>query len=524
LDPVHALFHVDAHTNDTLATAEDLDPIGVYGSEAPDRVTASLSDPTDVDFYHIETPQEAPVGGAPTAPLVMTVTVRATEVNGIMPAASVFDAQGHLLPALVLAHGDGTETIQVTDDQPDSDYYIRVGADPTSGQVVGNYDLDVEYGHVAADPTTFLAGAMDGPAVQDSFTLVVNQAQLFDFLLAAEAAAAPRGAAVRMTLTDARGAVVATRSAPAGATAGGDPVLLAPGVYQALFTIESPGGGPPPPMTFRLYGAGLTDPIGPALDDPTLRPVADPASGGRSATSLPILGSAGAPYYWLALGLNGRDAAEPGSAPNVTGALARAGDGKTQDLSVAALVGLGSQAGPPLRGDAAHGTATAPTAPGASTLPARPVATPVITPAPPIASLTSLGSALRNDPDGPKGEPRGEQRSVPGGETLPAAPEVQPAAWGGAGVPPAPPSLALDRPPLGQAPSPKGPGAPADSPARSRGPDVAHTIVFLGIAALLYGQTLARRGGHRAGRPVRLGRVPSVMRSGMNRLCVLCRR
>ncbi|HMB07561.1 MAG TPA: matrixin family metalloprotease, partial [Isosphaeraceae bacterium] len=46
LDPVHALFHVDAHTNDTLATAEDLDPIGVYGSEAPDRVTASLSDPT----------------------------------------------------------------------------------------------------------------------------------------------------------------------------------------------------------------------------------------------------------------------------------------------------------------------------------------------------------------------------------------------------------------------------------------------------------------------------------------------
>jgi hypothetical protein len=113
---------------------------------------------------------------------------------------------------------------------------------------------------------------------------------------------------------------------------------------------------------------------------------------------------------------------------------------------------------------------------------------------------------------------------VAGAETFPAAPEVQPAARGGAEVPPAPPSLVLDRPPLGQAPSPKGPGAPADSPARSRGPDVAHIIVFLGIAALLYGQTLARRGGHRAGRPVRLGRVPSVMRSGMNRLCVLCRR
>ena len=162
IDPQRALFHVDAHTNDTFATAEPLYPAGVYGSEAPDRITASLSDSIDVDYYRIETPESSDGGGAAGQPLVMIVTVRATEVNGIMPTVSVFDANRNPIPALVLAHGDGTDTIQISDDTPDSNYFIRVSADPTSGKVVGNYDLDVEYGHVLAAPATFVEASVVG--------------------------------------------------------------------------------------------------------------------------------------------------------------------------------------------------------------------------------------------------------------------------------------------------------------------------------------------------------------------------
>lgn len=272
-----------------------------------------MIDPTDVDIYQIETPADLMRSGAADSPLVMTVTVRATQVNGIMPTVSVFDENRELIPAVVLAHGDGTDTIQIADAQPDSDYFIRVSADPTSGKVVGNYDLDVEYGHVVAAPVTFLDGSLGGPVRTLSYDLVVNEPQFFDFLLAATAGTAASGEAVRMVLTDDHGRIVASRIAQAGATAGGDPVPLAPGVYQAHFVILDPGSGPSSPIGFRLYGASLTDPIGPALDDPTLRPVAVPTNGDPSVASLPILGSASAPFFWLALSLGGQNATGPGA-------------------------------------------------------------------------------------------------------------------------------------------------------------------------------------------------------------------
>jgi hypothetical protein len=316
-----ALFHDDHHTNDTFATATPLGPIGAYGSDAPDRITASLGDANDVDFYQLETPEspgsEVSPPGYPSGtaapsdqPLVMTVTVRATQVNGIMPRAAVFDKDGNPVPALILAQGDGTATIQVAAVPPGTDYFVRVSADPTAGKAVGNYDLDVEFGHVAASPTTFVASSMDAAQSPESYVLVVTQTQLFELLLAAPAVAIPSSGVVRMDIVNSAGQVVATRSAAIGDTSGGDPVLLSPGIYQTRFAAASTGNAPLPLVAFQLYGASLSDPIGPAFDDPTLNPVAAPTTG--ALTVLPAAhGSSTNPYYWLALRLNGRDA--PGS-------------------------------------------------------------------------------------------------------------------------------------------------------------------------------------------------------------------
>jgi len=283
LDPAGALFHDDRHTDDTFETSAPLDAAGAYGSEAPDRVTASLADPSDVNVYHVDTP-ESPHDGL-TRPLVMTVTGRATEVNGLMPRVAVFDADRNPVPSLVLAHGDGTYTIQVAGVRPDSEYFVEVRHDPTSGKLVGNYELDVEYGHTAAAPTGFVESATGGRAGPQSYALVVNEAQLFDFLLAAGPGSGRSGSAVRMSVVDATGRTVGVRTAGAGETAGGDPWLLLPGDYTVTFAGVAPGGLVSSPLSFRLYGGSLSDPIGPALDDSTLRPVARrPRRDGRAVS------------------------------------------------------------------------------------------------------------------------------------------------------------------------------------------------------------------------------------------------
>jgi hypothetical protein len=79
----------------------------------------------------------------------------------------------------------------------------------------------------------------------------------------------PHGnASVELTITDQSGNVVFDLVAPAGQTVSAS-VLLPPGAYVARFTASSAAR----PLTYNLQGNSLTDPIGPALNDPTLVPL-----------------------------------------------------------------------------------------------------------------------------------------------------------------------------------------------------------------------------------------------------------
>jgi hypothetical protein len=507
LDPVGALFHVDVHTNDTFATAEDLDPAGAYGSEAPDRITASLSDPTDVNVYRIETPEvDQGNGGDSSPPLVMTVTVRATQVNGIMPTVAVFDEDRNPVPALVLAHGDGTFTIQVSQVQPNSDYFVRVSADPSSGKVVGNYDLDVDYGHTDAAPITFLNGSLGGPGQPQSYDLVVDETQLFDLLLTATGSAAPQGADVRMVLTDGQGRVVAERTAKAGETAGGDPVLLPPGVYQATFIVDAAGAAPSTAMAFRLYGASLTDPIGPALDNTTLRPMAIAVVGNGSVASLPVLGSNDAPYSWLALSLGspGVPGPEEGQVLGITAA------GPLPSPTAAfATAGISSSSGLSGTGDGVMGIEPTSAVGGNHSLPARvPARSPLLMVSIGVPLVVS-GISLQVSPAEPGDEGPGTLGGVARDGSRATTREIPVAAR----TPTAPPSpAATDGPPTRGAPPDRQPVPPVPHEGRQEagvGPDLAQVIAVLGTAALVYSRLHSGRAGDRVGptvRPVRAGR------------------
>jgi hypothetical protein len=75
-----------------------------------------------------------------------------------------------------------------------------------------------------------------------------------------------------MTITDANGNVVFSLLAPAGQTVTGLRLLLAPGAYTVNFAAVTPGGTPAA-LTFQLFGAAITDPIGPVIWDPTTTPM-----------------------------------------------------------------------------------------------------------------------------------------------------------------------------------------------------------------------------------------------------------
>jgi hypothetical protein len=101
----------------------------------------------------------------------------------------------------------------------------------------------------------------------------VAETQLMNFLLSANVVggtAAP-GSAVAMTIRDQFGTVVYSLTAAVGDTVSGAALMLTPGAYTITYTaLGAAGSGSP--LAFRLQGESLSDPIGPALTDPTLAP------------------------------------------------------------------------------------------------------------------------------------------------------------------------------------------------------------------------------------------------------------
>jgi hypothetical protein len=107
-------------------------------------------------------------------------------------------------------------------------------------------------------------------APQQAYTLYVARTQLFQFALAVDRPSARTRASVELTITDQAGNVVFGLLAGAGQTTSGVGVLLPPGAYTARFTATMGRGVA---LAYNLEGNSLTDPIGPALNDPTLAPL-----------------------------------------------------------------------------------------------------------------------------------------------------------------------------------------------------------------------------------------------------------
>ena len=214
-----------------------------------------------------------------------------------MPRVAVFDADRNPSPPWCWPTATAPTRSRSPTPGPGADYFVRVSADPTSGKVVGNYDLDVEYGHEAAAPATFVASTLGGSDPPRSYDLVVNQPQLFDFLLAAGADVAPPGSGVRMTIID--GAGPRRRRADRGRRGdrGGRPRAPGAGGLSGLLLRRRPGGGPPHPWPSASTARASPTRSGLRWTTPRSSRSRPPSPGDPAAAAFPAIGSPGRPVH-----------------------------------------------------------------------------------------------------------------------------------------------------------------------------------------------------------------------------------
>jgi hypothetical protein len=263
--PDDVLFNDDAGTDDTLATATTLLTTPGYAKQTHYETLGSLGSASEVDVYRIKAASVE--NGEPN---VLTATLTAVAPNAAAAQITLLDSLGNVVPARVLANGNGTYTIQAENLKSGGNYFLSVSADPTASQSqIGNYSLVASFGATTEKLATFAADSLATGATVNNAVLYIAQDQLFQFLLSADSGIGSEQGSVTMTIADSTGNTVFTLTSPAGQIVSGDALLLKPGQYFVSFS----GSGIAAPISYSLTGIVLTDPLGPPINDPTLNPV-----------------------------------------------------------------------------------------------------------------------------------------------------------------------------------------------------------------------------------------------------------
>jgi hypothetical protein len=221
----------------------------------------------DSAYYSIQAPRSAS-----GAPVVLTASVNTLGVNGVTAQLQVLDDKGNAIAATVLVNGTGTYTLQAGDVPPGLHCYLKVTVPNGTLARANTYSVVADFGGPLASLRTFVGGTLTPAAPQQSYNLYVAQTQMFQFDLTLKQPSVQTKSAVEFTIKDQAGNVVLDLIARAGETVSCVSILLRPGPYTATFTAKM-AGGVVAPLACRLCGNSITDPIGPALNDPTLQPL-----------------------------------------------------------------------------------------------------------------------------------------------------------------------------------------------------------------------------------------------------------
>jgi hypothetical protein len=271
----------DRHTNDTVATATDLNQAIYQLDQRFDySINAGISDATDLDYYKIVAPAATASG-----PQTMVVTVTRTGTCTFDPQLTVFDGQGNQVDAEILVNDDGSYAVQVVGATPGATYRVLVSTDDfdtTATNMTGSYLLGINFQDNPIVLETYVDDTLSASNQVDVFTFQATASAAVELVLSASTGTlgASVQTAVRMNIYDSLGVLVASMDAQDGDTVSKS-LYLGQGNYTVRFVAATKDGSPLPQVWYTLQGRTLTDqqdplPIDPTLDPTQLPPPPDP--------------------------------------------------------------------------------------------------------------------------------------------------------------------------------------------------------------------------------------------------------
>jgi hypothetical protein len=269
------------HPNDPTTGARAIPPTTHSGTWLDYSYQASLSSPTDTDYYRVHAPKTT----GKVAEQLLAVAWGTTP-GGLAPRIDVFDNTGKPVAAQVVGNQNGYFGVSVSNVAPDQDYILEVSPlNPGGPQAQGNYFVAADFTTNQIATLTATAGATltaGNPQLYQALT--VNQSGSFQFVLNNTTAATAVPTQVQMLIYDASGHLVFSLAANTGQPAVSGVAYLTAGTYTVRYAAVTQDGSAAPALTFTLATDLLSDPIGPEAVNsttPTTSPVftwSDPSS------------------------------------------------------------------------------------------------------------------------------------------------------------------------------------------------------------------------------------------------------
>ena len=275
-DPDNYLFNEDAHQDDDDDSANPLGTEAGYSLRSRYRYNASLLDAQDIDVYSIQTPNF----DSNTGPVFLNASVRSVEIGGMIPQLTLVDQNGLELPSQVVVNGLGEYAIQSDAVDPESNYFVRVGADDFLAFQSGNYELTVSFSDSAVDLRSLAQGnlgvSFDGSPTDKKFhSLHVAESRMFQFAFEADPMQFGRNALIWISIYDKDDALVYQAATRTGERRTAHATYLRPGSYKIEVESASNARGRRGPLAnvhYRLFGIDVGGSQGPAFQDPTASP------------------------------------------------------------------------------------------------------------------------------------------------------------------------------------------------------------------------------------------------------------
>lgn len=252
----------DQHMNDTTATAVILREIIDTTALRKFQVVGTITDAADSDTYRLRSPSNPPTVRG------LTVTIESLEDDGLIPAVTILDKTGTVVPVQHVVNGNGQLTLRAAGVDENKDYFLQVSG---AGGTKGNYSLIARYDDVALPRTSVAAGQLNATLPAMSSTLYVARPQLFTFALSSTPGATP-GGVVWATVIDEANRNVAFLGSAVGQFRSAAAVLLEPGTYTIVVEARDATGGLNPDATFNFFADRVSDPVGPPVVDPGTQP------------------------------------------------------------------------------------------------------------------------------------------------------------------------------------------------------------------------------------------------------------